>query len=477
MNYDDIEKKLQAGKRATLTADRKAILRERLVERIEAEEQGYRYPTRRRRSRPYLYSAVGVVAAACVAGAIVWIPKAGPSVSSSSDSSTSSSTSTTEGPAAASTASAESAASSAAGSNNTTSTSMTAVSIARIQLTTNDGGWAISSTGRLLHTTDGAGIWKDVTPGGVALPTGLYTSLGPYTTYDFHDRNVASFSTSAKPGMIYSTQNGGVTWHHAVVPVGDGERVQQVQFVDPEDGFAVVQTDAQDDGTFRLYRTMDGGKSWDMVYASRDGAHVESNVNTQRSGVFLMVNRLLGYRISSSVAGSGPDWLKTSDGGVTWQVWKPNLPTPSQLAGASGAFDVLPQFFGQHGIWTIEYRTADATYLEVYHSDDGGETWTSTPPLRLRSAVATTDVYFASPTLGWIVGRLSHQLERTTDGGTTWTAIPTTQDLTNVSDLTFRDSSLGYAILAAASGGAQTVIRTSDGGRHWSVAHEEVTTG
>ncbi|GMA61728.1 YCF48-related protein [Alicyclobacillus fastidiosus] len=476
MNYDDIEQALQSGKRATLMADRKAILRKRLAECIAAEESGYRYPSRRRRLRPYAYSIVGVVIAACVVSAIVFTPKAGMNERSSSTMATSESTAAVGSTPAAPTESAASAGSTAAGLKHTSvaSTSISDVSISRIQLTSRGGGWAISSRGRLLHTTDGTVMWKDVTPEGVTLPTGVYKSFGPYTTYDFHERNVASFSTSAEPGMIYSTQNGGVTWNHVLLPISEGERVQQIQFVDAQDGFAVVQAAGQDDGTFRLYRTMDGGKSWNVVYASSDGAHVKSNVNTHQPGALEMVNRSTGYRMSSQVPGEGPDWFKTTDGGGTWLAWKPNVPTPSELVDASGAFDVLPQFFGQNGIWTIEYRTAAATYLEVYHTDDGGETWTSTPPLRLPSFEATTDVYFATPTSGWIVGRVSHRLERTTDGGRTWTDIPTSQDLTNVLDLTFRDSLNGYATIATSDGGPQTLIRTTDGGRHWVVAHEKL---
>jgi photosystem II stability/assembly factor-like uncharacterized protein len=102
-------------------------------------------------------------------------------------------------------------------------------------------------------------------------------------------------------------------------------------------------------------------------------------------------------------------------------------------------------------------------YGVVYHSRDGGTTWTEQ-----QSGVKTLlcDIKFLDAATGWIAGSQGVMLH-TTDGGVTWVRQEpgTRRHLLSIS---FVDREYGWAV-----GEFSTILRTTDGGKSWVSQHEE----
>lgn len=93
---------------------------------------------------------------------------------------------------------------------------------------------------------------------------------------------------------------------------------------------------------------------------------------------------------------------------------------------------------------------------------DGGETWT--PQVSpVATSITFRTVVFTSPTKGWI-GGTSATLLTTEDGGSTWTSVGTSSSLDHY-DMVFTSPDTGYIV--GANGGSGYVRRTFNGGLTW----------
>jgi photosystem II stability/assembly factor-like uncharacterized protein len=137
--------------------------------------------------------------------------------------------------------------------------------------------------------------------------------------------------------------------------------------------------------------------------------------------------------------------LCTKDGGNSWQKVT-GVPATVQF---TSVFFVTPQLG-----WAVGYRGA------IFHTEDGGGTWT-TQNSGIRDSLLS--VAFPTPRSGWIVGA-DGTILHTADGGKTWTrqSIDTDESLTSVEFVTDK---LGWIATASAVGGA--IFLTEDGGSTW----------
>jgi photosystem II stability/assembly factor-like uncharacterized protein len=97
--------------------------------------------------------------------------------------------------------------------------------------------------------------------------------------------------------------------------------------------------------------------------------------------------------------------------------------------------------------------TADR--YSLYQSGDGGRTWQRWPRTNDRGP---SGLFFFDALVGWLVTPWG-DIERTTDGGRTWTVVHQEKD--SLSRVWFADRQMGWAI------GGNTVVHTSDGGSTW----------
>jgi photosystem II stability/assembly factor-like uncharacterized protein len=102
----------------------------------------------------------------------------------------------------------------------------------------------------------------------------------------------------------------------------------------------------------------------------------------------------------------------------------------------------------------------------IYHSSDGGESWTKQDSGVKDSEAILCDGVFLDTKNGWVVG-IRGTILHTTDGGSTWTRQNTGTDR-HLFGICFTDNEYGWAV-----GEWGAIIHTTDGGKTWQKQGEE----
>lgn len=165
-----------------------------------------------------------------------------------------------------------------------------------------------------------------------------------------------------------------------------------------------------------LYKTTDGGKTWNRVLYVDSLTGVTEVVMDPRDPNVLYAATYQRLRSAFGFNGGGPGsgvW-KSTNGGATWRKIENGLPAGNKgrtgLAIARSNPNVL--------IATIEHATGTGTY----RTEDGGETW------RRMSGANPRPMYFSKPyidpTNDLRVWELGVQPTRSEDGGATFRTMP-----------------------------------------------------
>ncbi|MDY6845991.1 MAG: hypothetical protein SVP52_02515, partial [Chloroflexota bacterium] len=280
------------------------------------------------------------------------------------------------------------------------------------EMFTPTNGWALTQDNdKLLRTVDGGLTWLDATPAELhPLPPDV-TSL--WIEAFFLDAETAWLSLNSLGGELYHSQDGGVSWTVTTLPF---ERARYF-FLDEVVGYALVDLGAGAGSHYvALHRTDDGGETWTKVFTHAPGETKSLPESGSKSGItFLDVNN--GF-IGGTIPMEDHFYLyTTTDGGVNW-----TQETDISLPGAySGSFLVVRQPFfitSTTGYLPVRAMTPDdQTYLLVYRSDDGGQTW-----IFQNAAQDGRTLSFYSLDEGWMAAGTN--ILQTTDGGVTWSLSP-----------------------------------------------------
>ena len=179
---------------------------------------------------------------------------------------------------------------------------------------------------------------------------------------------------------IYRSTDGGESWDNVGLP--ESERINKI-IVHPSEGNVVyvcvpgkLWSDSPDRG---LYKTTDGGKTWQLILKGKNLSTGCSGLtmdptNPEHLFAGLWDFRRKGWTFRSGGDGpkafSGSGLFTTTDGGATWQQLDEN--TAKGLPPAPwGRLDV--DFAPSNP--NIVYAVIESTHSSLYRSDDGGKTW------------------------------------------------------------------------------------------------------
>jgi photosystem II stability/assembly factor-like uncharacterized protein len=186
----------------------------------------------------------------------------------------------------------------------------------------------------LFKTTDGGHSWQTISPDLARKHPGIPASLGALADKDAYARKVRGAIYAIAPsfksvntiwvgtddGLIWLTRDGGKNWNNVTPPdVTSWSKVTQLvaSHFDDDTAYASVSRFRVDDLRPYIYRTHDGGKTWQLITA---GLPDNAPVNTVREDPAR--KGLLFAGTESAV------WVSFDDGGH-WQSLQQNLPHTS----------------------------------------------------------------------------------------------------------------------------------------------------
>jgi photosystem II stability/assembly factor-like uncharacterized protein len=349
-----------------------------------------------------------------------------------------------------------------------------------------DHGWAAGTSGTILRTSDGGSTWEPC-------ESGAFSTVTDVSVVD--DQTVWFVAG----GTAVMTADGGASFRSVTLP---GSWSSLIDFVDAEHGWVA-------DGQGRLYRTSDGGVSWD-----------DYSFGSPR--IFFMAIDF-SSPLDGWAFGNGCGWT-TTDGGQTWvqdtQPWDSQLAQPVQTVDFDGAAGLAVGYNGtvltttdRGGSWqaraagtsaalSAAAADSDGTAYAVgdngliIRSTDGGATWAAQMmglPRNLSALSAfdastayvagqygfsrTTDaggiwsflpqgyggvvMDFSDPLSGWMAG-YSGELAHTTDGGLSWQPQSLGTGTEFIFDIDFIDSQTGWVL-----GLYHRIYTTTDAGATW----------
>jgi photosystem II stability/assembly factor-like uncharacterized protein len=176
-------------------------------------------------------------------------------------------------------------------------------------------------------------------------------------------------STSVGTGL-YKTTDGGDSWE--LMGLADSERIARIQ-VHPEDGDTVWVCatghlwDANEERG--VYKTIDGGATWKRVlWVDADTGCSDLSLDPQDPGVlYAGMWQFRRYPDFFDSGGPGSGLYKSTDGGDSWRELTEGLP-----AGDKGRIAVAVAPSRPSRV----YAVVEAEATALYRSDDLGERWT-----------------------------------------------------------------------------------------------------
>ncbi|MBN1951449.1 MAG: T9SS type A sorting domain-containing protein [Bacteroidales bacterium] len=266
-------------------------------------------------------------------------------------------------------------------------------------------------------------------------------------------------------------------------PVGDSI-LNDVFFLNSDTGF-IASGEAHLHGGFgSIFKTMDGGKSWQEIQSS--------DTTCVRSVQFL--NPSLGYYISDGAWWAGPELFRTFDGGKTWssilQQIQGRLFMVNENTGFAAQYEYVLKTNNAGDTWDTLYHSCTeegCTYIFncFFLNENRGwlfaddnllirftapDTWEE---FRTEEIMAQQTLFFADENNGWLSAGYRYDeyeyyfaLYRTLNGGATWTAIPDIGYL--MYDLYFENEYHGWAAGEDKNGNG-VIAETFDRGQTWNI--------
>ncbi|HEX4633934.1 MAG TPA: glycosyl hydrolase, partial [Gemmatimonadales bacterium] len=322
--------------------------------------------------------------------------------------------------------------------------------------------------GGIWKTVDGGHTWEPVSD--KALTAGSVGALAvaesdPNVIYAGTGEETVRGNVSPGDGMYKST-DAGKTWSR--IGLADAGQTGRIA-VHPKNAdlvyVAVMGHAFGPNPTRGLYRSADGGKTWQKVLSRNDSTGAVDVVldptNPRIIYASLWQEQRTPWDFSSGGAGSG--LFKSTDGGDTWTELTRKKGLPEGVIGRIG-LAVSP--VSPDRIWAV----VEAKEGGVFRSDDGGDTWHKTSDdHEIRQRAWYFSNIYADPASADVVYALNVSFRKSVDGGVSFQEMSVPHGDNHA--LWIDPTDPKRMVLGNDGGGTVTV----DGGKSWTALDNQPT--
>ena len=300
-----------------------------------------------------------------------------------------------------------------------------------VRLRPSGAGWAVGVAGAIDYTADFGTTWSRRTPS--------VSADKPFIDLQFPDPE-HGWALPAYDKAVVRTRRRGTPWQRVPLTGVPGiywplAGVRSLAFPDRDTGYVYVPSQNPSTGNIlynHVLKTTDGGSTWAVQTLPLTGRYLPT-------ASLRFANPRRG-----ALVGNGGLVCRTADGGQSWQ------------AVPSGTRRTLA-----HLAWA-DARTAYAVgdTLTVVRTTDGGQSWQLRPaPPSFMPGAALQALSFPTAQVGYVASLL--ELFRTANGGTTWQPLTLPADVNSVTSLSFLSPQQGWI------SNGQVVYATTNGGQTW----------
>lgn len=294
-----------------------------------------------------------------------------------------------------------------------------------LQFLDNQVGFLIGSNGTILKTTDGGATWNSKTP----------ASLANFNALSFRDDQVGF--VVGKNGKVQRTIDGGETWTEVNHRAWDDKEIFSVSakgnlvYLTGEDGLAFKSTDGGNTWIALNFKTDSRSnvtgvfiQSPDSVFFIGGGGFIRRTTNQDASYIwgehelYAPLSHIFFYNHQKGWAVSNKNnaVLRTTDGGLTWQLPTNTTVNATWVQKRTGSFignTLVHSPFDKRVIYAAGGGT-------VIRSNDLGETWTQIATIPNATSIHSFYVSHSDSNT-WIAAVARSRVVKTTDAGQTWT--------------------------------------------------------
>lgn len=275
--------------------------------------------------------------------------------------------------------------------------------------------------GGLWKTTDAGTTWRPVTDGQINS-----SSVGAVAVCESNPDIVyiGTGETQLRGNImqgdgVYRSDDAGDTWTH--LGLVESQNIARIR-VHPDDcdvaWVAAFGQHSAENPERGVYRTTDGGDSWDLTLFKSPKAGATDLVVDPNDPDVLYATIWEAFRVSWGMSSGGPDsglW-KSTDGGRTWTDITSNLGL--EPASPIGKMGVAVSGANSDRVWVIVEHNPQGG---VFRSDDGAESFEQVNDERkLRQRAFYYTRIYADPQDEDVVYALNTGFYRSTDGGVTF---------------------------------------------------------
>ncbi len=315
-------------------------------------------------------------------------------------------------------------------------------------------GWGITET-EVVSTNDGGVTWYNVTPPGL-------TDVGYSVFTDFLDKShawvqIVDPNNYPNGGTLYRTFDGGLSWDAFETPFSAGD----MEFVDENNGWMMADLGVGAGSmAVAVFQTNNGGETWSRTYTN--DPNIEGAGDTLPLGgikVLMVPLNMNTAWIGGVVYSSGSTYLfRTDDSGRTWSQVSMMLPGDAQSSELT--IEQIKFFSPTQGFLVIR-MTSTTQETILYTTNDGGETWNPAPATLPNSGVLEI------PSAQEMIFYYSNQFYVTKDAAQKFEVIdPNIAFGESLTDMSFANASTGWVITTSPTN-QRALYKTIDGGVTW----------